>query len=476
MAEKPAGDKTKSRYLDQSQKILDRLNAVSPSMCLAKWYNVSIHLTTGRTHSCYHPPSHPVPLDELAADPGALHNTAYKKEQRAQMLRGERPTECRYCWRIEDAAGEQKHFSDRAYRSADVDEPGLLEEAIRLGAEGHPIPRYVEVNFNQSCNFKCSYCSPHLSTTWMKEIKEHGPYALTGHRGHNDLAGLQEAGLMPNLEKSKIYVEAFWKWWPELYPHLRHFRMTGGEPLMDVNTFRVFDYVTKNPKADLQLAITSNCCPPPAQWDRFLEDVRGMERAGAFQRFTLFCSLDSWGNRAEYIRHGMDFGVLRANIRRFLESTGNTHLTFIATFNNLSVTGWMDYLKWILELREEFSIHQQRIWFDTPMLHAPRWMSLKILPDTYIETIDQSIRFVADRLETPARKFKGFKDFELDRLQRLKDFMLEREPADTIEKDRADFARYFKEHDRRRGTDLYRTFPEMVDFFELCARAAAHCD
>jgi hypothetical protein len=31
------------------------------------------------------------------------------------------------------------------------------------------------------------------------------------------------------------YVEAFWKWWPDLYPELEHFRMTGGEPMMDKN-------------------------------------------------------------------------------------------------------------------------------------------------------------------------------------------------------------------------------------------------
>ena len=44
------------------------------------------------------------------------------------------------------------------------------------------------------------------------------------------------------------YLTAFWKWWPELYKNLEVFRMTGGEPLLIPNTFKVLDYVYKNPK------------------------------------------------------------------------------------------------------------------------------------------------------------------------------------------------------------------------------------
>ena len=67
----------KSVYFNDTKEMGEALNKVSPSFCLAKWFNVSVHIPTGRTHSCYHPPTHKVPLDELAADPGALHNTKH---------------------------------------------------------------------------------------------------------------------------------------------------------------------------------------------------------------------------------------------------------------------------------------------------------------------------------------------------------------------------------------------------------------
>ena len=63
--EKNSDGTLKSVYFDNTKNMLQKLNEVSPSFCLAKWFNVSIHIPTGRTHSCYHPPTHKVPRDEL---------------------------------------------------------------------------------------------------------------------------------------------------------------------------------------------------------------------------------------------------------------------------------------------------------------------------------------------------------------------------------------------------------------------------
>ena len=59
-------------------------------------------LQTGYNHSCHHPSPHKIPEEEVKANPAALHNSKFKKEQRAKMLKGIRPDECGYCWNIED--------------------------------------------------------------------------------------------------------------------------------------------------------------------------------------------------------------------------------------------------------------------------------------------------------------------------------------------------------------------------------------
>ena len=71
----------------------------SESFCGAKWYNATIWLGSGMTTSCHHPLPHKVNVEDVEANPKALHNTAKKKSERGMMQRGERPAGCEYCWR-----------------------------------------------------------------------------------------------------------------------------------------------------------------------------------------------------------------------------------------------------------------------------------------------------------------------------------------------------------------------------------------
>jgi sulfatase maturation enzyme AslB (radical SAM superfamily) len=453
-----------SKYLNDSESVFSALNEVSPSFCLAKWFNVSIHIPTGRTHSCYHPPTHQIPPLEVAVDVSALHNTSWKKIQRKDMLEGKRPSECSFCWQIEDSGTQ---LSDRAYRSKDVYEPGLIEEALELGWQGDARPRYVEVNFNQACNFKCSYCSPHLSTEWNKEVDRLGPYKLS-KGNHNDTQWMRNQNMVPNNSLDNPYLLAFWEWLPDIYPTLQTFRMTGGEPLMDKNTFRMFDYIKEHPHPRLQLSITSNCNPPGEQWSKFLTSLKQVTDADAVDHFMLFCSLDSWGSQAEYIRNGLDFCTLYTNVTEYLQVSRKHSLTFIITFNALSYTGFVKYIKNIHKLRQDYNTDRQLIWFDIPMLNDPMWLNPKLLPDM-VTHLEEAIDYMNANKEGVFNRFKGFKDFEISKVQRLIDWI----KSDTgFDRNKAmkDFYLFFSQHDERRGTNFLNTFPELTDFWIECEK------
>jgi hypothetical protein len=74
------------------------------------------------------------------------------------------------------------------------------------------------------------------------------------------------------------------------------------------------------------------------------------------------------------------------------------------------------------------------------------------------------------QLETAEDPFHGFKDFELQRLDRDIAWMRDGQRLDQeyIKKNKADFYRFFAEHDRRRGTDFLKTFPEMQTWWAEC--------
>lgn len=449
----------KSKYFEHSKEVLKKLNDVSSSFCLAKWYTVSIHIPTGQTHSCYHPKSHSIPLSELALQSSAIHNTQYKIKQRHKMLNNIRPSECSYCWNIED----QGNISDRAYRSKDVFDDNLINEA-KVNIE-NPSPRYVEVNFNQACNFKCVYCSPHLSTEWYKEVTEFGGYQLNG-RIHNDKNWVDN--LKIDNSPTNIYLESFWKWWPDMYKNLKTFRMTGGEPLMDKNTFKIFDYVKKHPNPNLHLSITSNCCPPGNQWNKFMDFVTEIGNKNILDHFMLYCSLDTCGEQAEYIRYGLNYELLQKNILEFLTNGTKHSLTFIITSNILSLPNWLNFIKSIHDLRCKVNTDRQLVWFDTPMLNSPIWLSMKLATPKLLENLQEGIEFMENNKETSTNRFKGFKDFEIDRVKRLYDWAIQ--PLDKFDEIKAkiDFYMFFTENDKRRKTDFKKVFPTLKFFMNEC--------
>jgi len=456
-------DGFKSKFLDDAERMKQQLDSVSPSLCLAKWKQVSLHLATGLNNSCYHPPLHQIPVEEIQRNVSALHNTQHKKEQRQLMLNGQRPSECQYCWNMEDLG----KMSDRHYRSG---EPWAAVDFGKIASsdwnQDDIIPSYVEVNFNNACNLKCSYCSPQFSSSWMDESNRLGAFPTAiPHNAPEHFTGSRR--VIPAREHNP-YVEAFWSWWPRLYPELRHFRMTGGEPLMDRNTYRVFDWVLEHPKSDLHLNVTSNFSVEDSLFEKYISYVKRLCNTD-IEHFMQYVSLDSGQPaQAEYIRHGLDYDRMAANVEQYLNDIPyRNSLTFIVTMNNLSVTGLKPLLEWILDLRQRHSTTYQRVWFDTPVLRQPAWQSLQLLPESYAAKLEEIKQFMEKNLETSTNRFHGFKDYEISRLDRDIAWMREGQRNDNS-KAKADFYRFFAEHDRRRNTDFLAAFPEMRAWWTEC--------
>ena len=448
-----------SKFMSSAEQMKQDLG---PALCLAKWKQVSLHLQTGMNNSCYHPPLHPIDPAAIAQDPGALHNTEHKKVQRVIMLQNQRPTECQYCWNMEDLG----QMSDRHYRSG---EPWAAMDFERIrnatGEETDVIPSYVEVNFNNACNLRCSYCSPQFSSSWADEVARDGAYpTATPHNAPEHFAGARR--VIPAREPNP-YVEAFWSWWPTLYPELRHFRMTGGEPLMDRNTYRVFDYVLENPKSDLHLNVTSNFSVEDQLFEKYISYVKRLCNAN-IEHFMQYVSLDGWGSQAEYMRHGMTFDLVWSRVDQYLTDIPSYNsLTFIITMNNLSVSSLQQLLEGILALRRKHSTTYQRVWFDTPVLRDPAWQSLQILPESYVQRLASVRDWMSEHLTTESDPYNGFRDYEVARLDRDIAWMRSAQAQDHSLA-QADFYRFFLEHDRRRGTDFLQTFPEMRAWWTWC--------
>jgi hypothetical protein len=135
--------------------------------------------------------------------------------------------------------------------------------------------------------------------------------------------------------------------------------------------------------------------------------------------------------------------------------------------NNLSVSSLKQLLEGILELRRKHSSTYQRVWFDTPVLREPAWQSLQILPESYAQRLQAVKAWMGEHLISESNPYHGFKDYEIARLDRDIAWMRSAQSQNNSTA-KADFYRFFAEHDRRRGTDFLKTFPEMRSWWAEC--------
>ena len=157
------------------------------------------------------------------------------------------------------------------------------------------------------------------------------------------------------------------------------------------------------------------------------------------------------------------------NVEEFLERIPSRNsITFICTYNNLSITSMDKLLEKILDLRKKFSKTYQRVWFDVPLLRQPAWQQITLLPESYQAVHEDNIKYMQDN-SGEENGLHIFKDFEIQKMQRNLAYW--KENADASTQNRKNFYAFFNEHDRRRLTRFLNTFPEMEEFYMECKNA-----
>jgi organic radical activating enzyme len=439
--------------LEYKKRVLD---AISPSFCGAKWYNATIWLGSGQTTSCHHPPAHKAVIQIVKFNPKAIHNTPQKKEDRRKMLAGERPSGCEYCWKIEDMGVDA--VSDRPYKSMTYTEEALLE-TTRTPVDQDVDLQTLEIAFDRTCQFACSYCNPAFSTTWVKDIKKNGPYInlVTDGRGH--FTHIHEHDQLYDFHETNPYIEAFFAWWEsDLHRTLKELRITGGEPLMSGHTWKLFDWFKANKnKSTCQLAINSNLGFGQDVVQRMLDSTKGV-------KMMLYTSNESVGPHAEYIRDGLEWSQWISNMEYLLKAE-RMRLSIMMTINALCLESLPEMLDQVMAWKKTYG--QWHINFSLNILRFPSFQSALTLPDHIRQAYNKRL---ADWYATN-KSNPDLNNFEKSNIERLIDYLdIVKTPHGegyvqaTAQKD---FKQFYEQYDVRRGKDFRKTFsPMLVEWYE----------
>jgi len=251
------------------------------------------------------------------SDINKVFNNDNFKEMRKNMLAGKRCSQCSACYRDEDAGNSsfRKHsneqfekYIDDAIKNTNAD--GTLD-SFQL--------RYLDIRWSNICNFKCRSCGPLYSSSWATEHKQKNVYTFAGGINNNDL-------------------------YEQFLPHfdtIEEFYFAGGEPLLTDKHYDILEYLIEHNRTDVKLRYNTNMSVLKYKSKNVLELWK------KFSNVYIGASLDSWGPRAEYIRHGTEWKTIENNLKKIKDEAPHIHLqtnTVVSILNIKTLTQFIDYM------------------------------------------------------------------------------------------------------------------------------------
>ena len=251
------------------------------------------------------------------SDINKVFNNDNFKEMRKNMLAGKRCGQCSACYRDEDAGNSsfrkhsneqfEKHIDD-AVKNTNAD--GTLD-SFQL--------RYLDIRWSNICNFKCRSCGPLYSSSWATEHKQKNVYTFAGGINNDDL-------------------------YEQFLPHfdtIEEFYFAGGEPLLTDKHYDILEYLIEHNRTDVKLRYNTNMSVLKYKSKNVLELWK------KFSNVYIGASLDSWGPRAEYIRHGTEWKTIENNLKKIKDEAPHIHLqtnTVVSILNIKTLTQFIDYM------------------------------------------------------------------------------------------------------------------------------------
>lgn len=404
----------------------------SATACQFKWTWSTLFLSTGSSSSC-----HRCRGWDVSKDIKNFHNHPGKINDRKKMTEGIWPGNgCEYCKKIEVAGGVSErtgYINNMAYSP-----PELLEDPSQLKVT----PRILEIYFTNVCNQKCAYCSPLFSSLIQAEIQKYGPL-----EGEYDLAGFTTR---PGYEERK---EQFWEWMEENSQHLYDFQILGGEPMYQPEFEECLSFFEKKHHPNLNWKIFSNLKHDPKKFAEKINRISQLIEDKKLGSFTVVCSMDNWGEQAEFARYGMKLDEWEKNFNTILQDS-HVIISIHSTISVVTLSTMVDLYKKIPEWNKT-----KRIYFGWNTVANPTFMSPEILGHYASEYFSELIEVV--------EKFDFAKKQEYEYLYGFKQ-QVTTHNVDPVRLKR--LSNYLDRLDERRNTNWRNLYPWLEDIIQKESR------
>jgi radical SAM protein with 4Fe4S-binding SPASM domain len=319
---------------------------MTPVACLFPW-----------THMYYHSDKNVYPCCKLAGvekfklgnssdTVESLWNSKVLKQLRKDIINKTEPPECHYhCF---NNINPLHLYLPEEYRAKQE------EYFLQTAEDGHHnnSSNFVIWNINESniCNFKCVYCCSEFSNQFDKTSP---------------------------IRKSFDNVDSMLQLFEQNIPTIEKLFLSSGESHMQAGYYKMLELLIKNNKTNIEINVHTNMSGYKFGKKNFFELLNN------FSNVTVFGSLDSYGERAEYIRNGTCWKTIE-NTRKVLQQYKNIHFVIQAVITNLNLWSLPDF-------------HQQ--WYEKGLvgkediryfcLTSPEYLHISVLENSMKQKIEK---------------------------------------------------------------------------------------
>jgi len=402
----------------------------SKTFCMYPW--IHLHTTpSGRTAPCCIAKSC---TDDYALNPNdynlmELVNSDMMKTLRLDMLKGVQNPECENCYKHE----KQNICSSRKSVNKDFgkyfDEAIIASTNLEDGSLKQFKMRYFDIRFSNICNFKCRTCGLHYSSQWEQEDIKHSPIHVNPIPKNNNKEFLQNV-----LDQ---------------IPYMDTAYFAGGEPLITEEHYILLEEMIRLGRTNIQLKYNTNLSNLRFKSKDLLSIWKNFKMP-----IQIYASIDHYGERAEYLRHGTDWGVIESNFLT-IKQQSNINLsinTVLSAFNLLTIDKFYNYL-----IDKGMYYPTCDVYSLYPMA-TPTHLSCHILPMEYKDQAKIKLQNCVDRFTK--------ENFTHEQTHEFVNGIRWIYSENTWEREKFNFFSEVNRLDRIRGENFSKVFPELAPLYE----------
>jgi len=409
---------------------LDKKHLLEESnvFCMLPW--VHLHTTpTGRAGPCC--------IAECCNTPEGMGNSNTQgleelvnsegmKQLRLDMLHGKKNSNCVKCYDHEKENISTFRMASRQNWAHAFDEVLSNTDLVDGSVKDFKM-RYFDIRFSNICNFKCRSCGSQFSTQWELEDLKSG-VRTEGHPKNSNPQFLQE--VLSQVD------------------HIETAYFAGGEPLITEEHYIMLEEMIRRGKTDTRLIYNTNLSNLKYKNKDILD---------LWKRFTykvdIWASIDHYGSRAEYIRHGTDWSKVEENYLT-VKNTSFVNIqtnTVMSVFNCLTI---YDFYKYMIDnkmMTPNDSIHTLY------HMSTPEHITTHILPEEYKKQGKESLLRTIELL-----KQHNFDPRQIAQFETAPQWLYSQ---NTWESQKYKFREEVQRLDNIRGESFVETFPELAAMY-----------